>query len=180
VDEALKHAAEHSDLAAVKAWLTLFDQLMQAERIPGETRRRVLNRCLFGDPRGDVFAKASLDVEAAVAAMDPETLGFRSGEWITSAEDAGWGPVPEKVAVRWRKPAVEHRCDDRCVCPSHDTLLLWNRHHDLHACQDPGCRYAHGLENHPDYEVIELLRRDDQRRHLFEGRLPNPEEPNRG
>lgn len=99
MDEALKHAAEHSDLAAVKAWLTLFDQLMQAEQIPGETRRRVLNRFLFGDPRGDVFAKVSLDVEAAVAAMDPETLGFRSGEWITSAEEVGWGPVPDKVTV---------------------------------------------------------------------------------
>ena len=109
MDEALKHAAEHSDLAAVKAWLTLFDQLMQAERIPGDTRRRVLNRCLFGDPRGDVFAKVSLDVEAAVAAMDPETLGFRIGEWITSAEEAGWGPVPEKVTVDL--PATTSRCD---------------------------------------------------------------------
>ncbi len=78
------------------------------------------------------------------------------------------------------KHAAEHRCDDRCVCPTHGTPLLWSRHHDLHACQDPSCRYAHGLENHPDYEVIEILQRDDQRRHLFEGHLPDPKEADRG
>lgn len=78
------------------------------------------------------------------------------------------------------KHAAEHRCDDRCVCPTHGTSLLWSRHHDLHACQDPTCSYARGLESHPDYEVIEILRRDDQRRQLFEGQLSDLEEDSRG
>jgi len=99
-ERAVDEAQEHAGIAKIKAWLKVFDQLMQAEEIPEGTRRRVLNRFLFGDPDGDVFAKASLKVEAAVAAMDPaEVLGFRQGGWITSAEEAGWGPVPERVTV---------------------------------------------------------------------------------
>jgi len=115
VDEVLKHATEHAGIAEVKAWLKVFDQLMQAEQIPDVTRRRVLSRFLFGDPDGDVFEKASLEVEAAVAAMDPETLlGFRKGEWITSAEEAGWGNCARQggdpPARRWaRDPEPEGR-----------------------------------------------------------------------
>lgn len=93
MDEALKHES-------VRRWITAFTEAMQSEDVPDETRRRVLNRVLFGNPDGDVFAKASLDVEVAVANMDPETLlGFRKGEWITSAEEAGWAPVPETIVV---------------------------------------------------------------------------------
>ncbi len=93
MDEALK-------LEAARRWLTVFTEAMNTEGVPGKTQRRVLNRLLFGDPRGDVFAKASLDVEAAMASMDPETLfGFREGEWVTSAEEAGWAPVPETIVV---------------------------------------------------------------------------------
>lgn len=87
-------------LTEVKAWLKVFDELTQAEEIPDATRRRVLNRFLFGHPDGDVFAKASLAVESAVAPMAPATLlGFRKGEWITSAEEAGWETVPETVTI---------------------------------------------------------------------------------
>lgn len=49
-------------------------------------------------------------------------------------------------------PELErHRCDERCVCPDHHTQLWWGASQSLHACQDPDCRYAHGLENHSDY-----------------------------
>lgn len=39
-----------------------------------------------------------------------------------------------------------HKCDDGCVCPIHGTALFYNRLHNEHACQDPDCEYAHGLE----------------------------------
>lgn len=42
-----------------------------------------------------------------------------------------------------------HRCDDGCVCPVHGTALMYWPAGDEHACQDPGCVYAHGLERGP-------------------------------
>lgn len=39
-----------------------------------------------------------------------------------------------------------HLCDEDCVCPEHGTPLLWHAPSAIHACQDPACRYAHGLE----------------------------------
>lgn len=45
-----------------------------------------------------------------------------------------------------------HRCDEHCVCPDHDTPMWWSASQNLHACQDPTCRFAHGWENHTDYE----------------------------
>lgn len=39
-----------------------------------------------------------------------------------------------------------HVCSEHCVCPDHGTPLLWSASHEIHACQDPTCRYAHGLE----------------------------------
>ncbi len=92
--------AEASELESVRRWITAFTEAMEAEAVPGRTRQRVLNRVMFGTPDGDVFTKASLKVETAVAAMDPETLrGLQGAGLFTSAEEAGWGPVPDKVTV---------------------------------------------------------------------------------
>ena len=38
-----------------------------------------------------------------------------------------------------------HVCDDGCVCPVHDTPLIYWPHGDDHACQDITCRYGHGM-----------------------------------
>lgn len=32
-----------------------------------------------------------------------------------------------------------HHCDETCVCPIHDTPLIYAPRLDDHACQDPGC-----------------------------------------
>ena len=45
-----------------------------------------------------------------------------------------------------------HCCDEHCVCPDHDTQLYWAPSQNLHACQRPDCRFAQGLESHPDHE----------------------------
>jgi hypothetical protein len=39
-----------------------------------------------------------------------------------------------------------HECDESCVCPEHGTPLLWSAATAEHACQEPSCRYAHGME----------------------------------
>lgn len=38
-----------------------------------------------------------------------------------------------------------HTCTARCVCPVHQTRLVYSPLHDDHACQDPDCVYAHGM-----------------------------------
>lgn len=82
------------------ALFAVFDEAMTSEQVPPSTRRRVINQLMFGNPDGDSCAKASLEVEAGVAAMDPEKLRrFREGDWVMSAEEAGFGPVPEKVEI---------------------------------------------------------------------------------
>ena len=40
-----------------------------------------------------------------------------------------------------------HRCDGRCVCPEHGTPLFYWPNGDDHACQDPECEYAHGMND---------------------------------
>lgn len=39
-----------------------------------------------------------------------------------------------------------HRCDDSCVCPIHDTPMLYAAATARHACQDPDCIHAHGVD----------------------------------
>ncbi|WP_435245217.1 hypothetical protein [Streptomyces tendae] len=38
-----------------------------------------------------------------------------------------------------------HRCTAACRCPVHRTALYYSPAGDLHACQDPYCRYAPGI-----------------------------------
>lgn len=39
-----------------------------------------------------------------------------------------------------------HRCDDSCACPIHGTRMLYAAATAQHACQDPGCVHAHGVD----------------------------------
>jgi hypothetical protein len=45
-----------------------------------------------------------------------------------------------KAAVRRTR-----QCGDACWCPVHGTPLYYWPAGGLHACQDPNCRYAHGI-----------------------------------
>ncbi|MFG3157194.1 hypothetical protein ACGF7W_34750 [Streptomyces sp. NPDC048219] len=38
-----------------------------------------------------------------------------------------------------------HRCDELCCCPVHGTALYFAPASNVHACQNPTCRYAHGI-----------------------------------
>lgn len=49
-------------------------------------------------------------------------------------------PMPKPRAGR------PHVCDDLCVCPIHDTPLLYAPASNEHACQDPDCEHAHGID----------------------------------
>lgn len=42
---------------------------------------------------------------------------------------------------------LPHECDEKCVCPVHDTALIYAPSVDKHACQDSSCIYAHGYED---------------------------------
>jgi hypothetical protein len=42
-------------------------------------------------------------------------------------------------------PRGRHHCDDRCICPIHQTPLYYAPQDDTHACQDPTCVHAHGM-----------------------------------
>lgn len=39
---------------------------------------------------------------------------------------------------------MDHVCDDRCVCPVHQTPLFYAPSVDDHACQDVTCVHGHG------------------------------------
>lgn len=43
--------------------------------------------------------------------------------------------------------ARSHRCDERCVCEIHDKPFIYWPAGDDHACQDPDCKYAHGVDD---------------------------------
>ena len=38
-----------------------------------------------------------------------------------------------------------HRCDNLCVCPVHETPLLFALYSGEHVCQDRDCVHAHGI-----------------------------------
>jgi len=52
---------------------------------------------------------------------------------------------------------MSHQCDYVCVCPVHETPLLYCPSTGEHACQDPRCVHAHGVA----YEALhdQALRR---------------------
>jgi len=60
-------------------------------------------------------------------------------------------------------PVDHHTCGDRCVCPVHRTPMLYSSSARLHACQDPDCEHAGGVNlDRLNYEAIlatETIRR---------------------
>jgi hypothetical protein len=40
---------------------------------------------------------------------------------------------------------MAHRCDERCHCPHHGTMMHYWPKGDDHACQDITCEYARGF-----------------------------------
>jgi hypothetical protein len=54
---------------------------------------------------------------------------------------------------------MDHHCTDRCVCPDLGTLMMWrgDPSGQEHACVDPECRYASGLESKLYDEYTERL-----------------------
>ena len=54
---------------------------------------------------------------------------------------------------------MAHRCDRLCVCPLHQTpLIYWPAGND-HACQDVDCQYGHGGCNPSIWDVLDRQRR---------------------
>ena len=59
--------------------------------------------------------------------------------------------------------ADSHRCDGQCVCPVHGTPLLYSAAVDMHACQDPDCVHAHGIDL-DSWNLAEMRRAQAARR----------------
>lgn len=91
---------EASKLQTARRWLTAFTDAMKAEAVPDDTRRRIVNRVLFGNPDGDecaklpeaTFERHRADATAALgrlytARKDPERgWGMREGHWPDDEE----------------------------------------------------------------------------------------------
>lgn len=41
---------------------------------------------------------------------------------------------------------MPHTCDHSCSCPVHKTPLIYSSRLDEHACRDPACQFAHGMD----------------------------------
>jgi hypothetical protein len=53
-----------------------------------------------------------------------------------------------------------HRCDEDCVCPADGKPLLYAPARNEHACQDPDCEHAHGVDPpDPLAQYVERRRR---------------------
>jgi hypothetical protein len=49
----------------------------------------------------------------------------------------------------------QHTCRDTCVCPIHRNPMFYSAAVRLHACQNPGCEYAVGVDlDRLTYEAI--------------------------
>lgn len=58
--------------------------------------------------------------------------------------DGAPGTPVQRALLPISEPARRiHRCDERCICPADGKPLAYAPAHGLHACSDPGCRYAH-------------------------------------
>ena len=54
---------------------------------------------------------------------------------------------------------TDHRCDERCVCPIHETELMYAPAWNEHACTDIYCEFAHGLEDNIFDWMLDVLAR---------------------
>lgn len=60
---------KHESARLTRLWLNAFTAAMEVESVPDETRRRILNRVLFGNPDG--FAEVSMAVELHLTTRQP-------------------------------------------------------------------------------------------------------------
>lgn len=101
MDEALRHES-------ARRWIAAFTEAMEAEAVPGGTRRRVLNRVLFGNPDGDEQERLALgpfkqQAESIRRALEDTGRGLTR---ILNA--AGF----EHLEIRWSDHAEEIAVDE--------------------------------------------------------------------
>jgi hypothetical protein len=68
---------------------------------------------------------------------------------------------PSERPVFTETMKTDHRCDERCVCPVHETELMYAPAWDEHACTDIYCEFAHSLEGN----IFDWLSRNLDRQH---------------
>lgn len=63
--------------------------------------------------------------------------------------------MPDWSSYRSLDDIERHTCGDTCVCPVHGTPMFYAASDRLHACQDPDCQYATGVDlNRLAYEAV--------------------------
>jgi hypothetical protein len=66
--------------------------------------------------------------------------------------------------------ADPHRCDEYCTCPIDGSRLLYAPGSGRHACQNPGCEHANGMDAMPYISAANVVGRlraqQDKRRRL--------------
>ena len=105
------------------------------------------------DDSGELIAVAHMAPDAsdearrAMAEVAQAAIRYHESRPDRAEMDARQAAARERIRERNRRIFKgRHFCDDACVCPVHSRPLLYWPSGDEHACQDPDCRYAHGLE----------------------------------
>lgn len=63
--------------------------------------------------------------------------------------------MPDWHSWRIMADIERHDCTDRCVCPIHGTPMWYAAATEQHACQDPACEHAAGVDlDRLRYEAI--------------------------
>lgn len=63
--------------------------------------------------------------------------------------------MPDWRPYRSMADIERHTCGDRCVCPVHNTPMWYSATEHLHACQDPECEHAGGVDlDRHTYEAV--------------------------
>lgn len=101
MDEAFKHET-------ARRWLTAFTEAMEAEAVPDRTRRRVLNRVMFGNPDGDEQARFRLEPWQQQAELMRRAMED-TGRGLTQILNAAGF---EQLEVRWADHAEETMVDE--------------------------------------------------------------------
>lgn len=107
-------------------WLRATDLALRAEGVLPQVRQRVRNWLLYGDPEPFVD-----DVVATV----------RPSEWERLY---GERPAPPLTVPEAERRA--HRCDEQCVCALDGLPAYYVPASGEHACQDPDCPAAGGVD----------------------------------
>ncbi len=91
------------------------------------------------------------DVPAELLAIADATAGFgrSTGGSVATAIAAiitRWEAIKAERDNGSPQPENLHWCGDACVCLIHGIPLYYSSDLEGHACQDPGCPFAHGYE----------------------------------